>query len=81
MSDIPTPTIEVTRNVRLPKFATEADTVSMYGLRWKVGEVEFGCSTYTPEPAAQLIQNDHYEMMTIQHLLDEFVRWCNGRDE
>jgi hypothetical protein len=77
---IPTPQIEVIRNVTLPYRNNDTDTVvSMYGLRWTVNEVEFGCSTYTPETTG-VTNNDHYEMMTIQHLLDEFVRWANGEE-
>jgi len=73
MKPIPTPKIEVTRHVRMPQTSQE---VSMYALRWIANEVEFGCSTYTPEtPSNQ--NNDHYEMMTIQHLLDEFIKWVN----
>jgi len=73
MRKLPTPRIEVTRHVRLPN---RRDTdVSMFGLRWKDHEVEFGCATYTPEvPSNQ--SNDHYEMMTIQHIIDEYIKWA-----
>ena len=79
IADIPVPTIEVTRNVVLPRARTTSP-VTMVGLRWWWGETEFECATYTPEigPAGGK-NNDHYEVMAMQHVLTEFVKWCNGR--
>ncbi len=77
MPDIPTPEIEVTRNIQMPVTNGEHIEVSMYGLRWIANDIEYGCSTSFPTPT---ITSDRYELMAIQRLLNEFVKWVNKQD-